>query len=47
MAVALVGLVVALGSTGWAANGAAFVLGVINSATLQTALVANFNGSTL
>ena len=47
MTVALLGLVVALGSSGWAANGGAFILGVINSATLRTALVANFNGSAL
>ena len=36
-----------LGGAGWAANGGAFVLGVINSATQRTALVANFNGGTL
>ena len=43
----LLALVVALGSTGWAANGGAFILGVINGATARTALVANFNGTAL
>jgi hypothetical protein len=47
MAVSLLGLVVALGSTGYAANGGAFILGVFNSATQRTALVTNFNGSAL
>ncbi len=47
MAVALFGVALGLGSTGWAANGAAFVLGVINSATQRTALTANFNGNAL
>lgn len=48
MGVALLGLVVALGSTGWAANGAAFVLGVAtNSATALTKLAANYNGSAM
>ena len=46
MAVALLALVGAFGGVGYAANGAAFILGVINSATQPTALVANFNGST-
>src|SRR5260221_7493751 len=41
-------LIVALGSTGWAANGAAFVLGVAtNSATAQTFLGANYNGTAM
>jgi hypothetical protein len=47
MTVSLLALVVALGSTGYAANGAAFVLGVINSATQLTTLGANYNGAAL
>lgn len=47
MIVALLGLVVALGSSGWAANGAAFVLGIVNSATARTFLGATFNGTAL
>src|SRR5260221_6480352 len=47
MAVALLGVALGLGSTGWAANGAAFVLGVVNSATARTFLGANYNGTAL
>jgi hypothetical protein len=47
MAVALLALVVALGSTGYAANGGAFILGLINGATQRTALGANYNGPAL
>src|SRR5260221_14670964 len=36
-----------LGGAGWAANGAAFVLGVVNSATARTFLGANYNGTAL
>jgi hypothetical protein len=47
MAVALLALIGTLGGTGWAANGGAFILGVINGATQRTFLGANFNGSAL
>ena len=47
MIVALLGVVIALGSSGWAANGGNFLLGLINSATARTFLGANFNGSAL
>src|SRR5260221_6297185 len=47
MAVALLGVALGLGSTGWAANGAAFVLGLVNSATVRTFLGANYNGTAL
>ena len=47
MTVALLALVVALGSTGYAANGGAFLLGLINGATQRTFLGANFNGTAL
>jgi hypothetical protein len=46
-ALSVTALFFSLGGAGWAANGGAFILGVINSATQRTALVANFNGSTL
>ena len=47
MIVALLGVALGLGSSGWAANGGAFILGVFNSATLRSALVANVNDSAL
>jgi hypothetical protein len=43
----LLALFVALGSTGYAANGGAFILGVINGATQRTYLGANYNGTAL
>ena len=46
-AISLAALVIALGSTGWAANGGNFLLGLFNSATQRTSLTANFNGSAL
>jgi hypothetical protein len=39
MAVSLLGLVVALGSAGYAANGTEFIFGVINSATQRPSSV--------
>jgi hypothetical protein len=47
MAVALLGVALGFGSTGWAANGGAFILGVINGATQRTFLGANYNGPAL
>jgi hypothetical protein len=46
-ALSVTALFFSLGGAGWAANGGAFILGIINSATQRTALIANFNGSTL
>ena len=47
IAVSLAALVIALGSTGWAANGGNFLLGLVNSATQRTYLGANYNGTAL
>ena len=47
MAVALLGVALGLGSTGWAANGGNFLLGLVNAATQKTGLVANLNGAAL
>ena len=46
-ALSVTALFFSLGGAGLAANGGAFILGVFNSATQLTALVANFNGSAL
>src|SRR5260221_6463736 len=46
-ALSVTALFFSLGGAGWAANGAAFVLGVVNSATARTYLGANFNGTAL
>src|SRR5260221_3316838 len=46
-ALSVTALFFSLGGAGWAANGAAFVLGIVNSATARTFLGANFNGTAL
>ena len=46
-ALSVTALFFSLGGAGWAANGGAFILGVINGATQRTFLGANFNGTAL
>ncbi len=46
-ALSVTALFFSIGGAGWAANGAAFVLGVVNAATARTFLGANFNGTAL
>ena len=46
-ALSVTALFFSLGGAGLAANGGAFILGMINGATARTFLGANFNGSTL
>jgi hypothetical protein len=46
-ALSVTALFFSIGGAGWAANGGAFILGVINSATQRTALSANYQGTAL
>src|SRR5258707_5482904 len=46
-ALSVTALFFSIGGGGWATNGAAFVLGVVNSATARTYLGANYNGVAL